>query len=304
MTTEPPAGHPEAIVRPDAAGRRFTVERIPPCDSLAEFVDYYWLVRWHVHGRHRQQVVPQPRVHLAAEQGRLLVHGVTRKPFFRTLEGSGQVLGAAFHAGGFRPLLRASVGGISGSVRAAAELLGVDDLPVARRILGTGDGVRMVAALEDYLLEVGPEPDPTGRQATELVAEAERRVEITRAELLAAHAGMSLRSLQRLFTEYVGVGPKWVIQRFRILDAVAAAHAGAATDWATLARELGFSDQAHLTRVFTQVVGTPPASYQREVGSARPPATAGSGEPSRPPSPRPGRAAPGRPATARGRSPR
>jgi AraC-like DNA-binding protein len=304
MTTEPPAGHPEAIVRPDAAGRRFTVERIPPCDSLAEFVDYYWLVRWHVPGRHRQQVVPQPRVHLAAEQGRLLVHGVTRKPFFRTLEGSGQVLGAAFHAGGFRPLLRASVGGISGSVRPAAELLGVDDLPVARRILGTGDGARMVAALEDYLLEVGPEPDPTGRQATELVAEAERRVEITRAELLAAHAGMSLRSLQRLFTEYVGVGPKWVIQRFRILDAVAAAHAGAATDWATLARELGFSDQAHLTRVFTQVVGTPPASYQREVGSARPPATAGSGEPSRPPSPRPGRAAPGRPATARGRSPR
>jgi AraC-like DNA-binding protein len=97
------------------------------------------------------------------------------------------------------------------------------------------------------------------------VAEAERRVEITRAELLAAHAGMSLRSLQRLFTEYVGVGPKWVIQRFRILDAVAAAHSGAVTDWATLARELGFSDQAHLTRVLTQVVGTPPASYQRQV---------------------------------------
>jgi AraC-like DNA-binding protein len=46
---------------------------------------------------------------------------------------------------------------------------------------------------------------------------------------------------------------------------VAAAHSGAVTDWAALARELGFSDQAHLTRVFTQVVGTPPASYQREV---------------------------------------
>ena len=268
MTTNPPAGHPEAIVRPNAAEERFTVERIAPGAALAEFVDYHWLVRWNVPAPHRQQVVPQPRVHVVAEDGRLLVHGVSQEPFFRTLIGSGHVLGAAFHPGGFRPLLRTSVGRISGSVRPAADLLGVDDLPVAGRILGGHDGAAMVAALEAYLLGIGPEPDPTSRRVTELVAVAERRVEITRAEMLAAEAAMSLRSLQRLFTEYVGVGPKWVIQRFRILDAVAAAHSGAVTDWAALARELGFSDQAHLTRVFTQVVGTPPASYQRELGSS------------------------------------
>jgi AraC-like DNA-binding protein len=148
-------------------------------------------------------------------------------------------------------------------VRPAADLLGVDDLPAAARILGGRDGAAMVEALEGYLLAVGPEPDPTGRQVTELVGVAERKAGITRAEMLAAEAGMSLRSLQRLFAAYVGVGPKWVVQRFRILDAVAAAHSGEVTDWAALARELGFSDQAHLTRVFTQVVGTPPASYQR-----------------------------------------
>lgn len=263
MTTTPPAGHPEAIVGPNQAGRRFTVERLAPPASLAEFVDYHWLVRWDVPAPHRQQVVPQPRVHVAAEGGRLLVHGVSQKPFFRTLEGAGHVLGAAFHPGGFRPLLRSSVGRISGTVRPAADLLGADDRPVAARILGGHDSAEMVAALEEYLTGIGPEPDPTGRRVTEFVAEAERQAGITRAELLAAEAGMSLRSLQRLFAEYVGVGPKWVIQRFRILDAVAAAHSGAVTDWAALARELGFSDQAHLTRVFTQVVGTPPASYRR-----------------------------------------
>jgi hypothetical protein len=65
-----PAGHPEAIVRPHVAERRFTVERLPPREDLAEFVDYHWLVRWDVPGPHRQQVVPQPRVHVAAEGGR------------------------------------------------------------------------------------------------------------------------------------------------------------------------------------------------------------------------------------------
>ena len=58
---------------------------------------------------------------------------------------------------------------------------------------------------------------------------------------------------------------RWVIQRLRILEAAGAAHAGAVPDWAALAVDLGFSDQAHLTRVFTQVVGTPPATYERDL---------------------------------------
>jgi len=259
-----PRGHPEAILRPKAGERAFGVERLPPRAELAEFVDYYWLVRWHVAEPFEQQVVPQPRVHVAAEEGRLLVHGVTRLPFFRTLTGTGHVLGAAFHAGGFRPLLKRAVGSVSDSVRPGLDVLGVDDRLPAARILGTGDATAMVAALEEYLLATDPVPDPVGRETTALVAQAEQRTDIVRAEQLAQHAGVSLRSLQRLFTEYVGIGPKWVIQRFRILDAAAAAHTGERADWAALAHELGFSDQAHLTRAFTQVVGTPPAAYQRD----------------------------------------
>jgi AraC-like DNA-binding protein len=55
-----------------------------------------------------------------------------------------------------------------------------------------------------------------------------------------------------------------VISRSRILDAAAVAHGGGAVDWSALATELGFTDQAHLTRAFTSVVGTPPAAYHRE----------------------------------------
>ena len=174
------------------------------------------------------------------------------------------MLGAAFHAGGFRPLMKHSVGTVSDTVRPGLDVLGIDDRDAAARILGTDDATTMVSAVEEYLLATEPAPDPAGRDVTALVAHAEKHTEIVRAEQLARHAGLSLRSLQRLFTEYVGIGPKWVIARFRVLDAAAAAHSGRATDWAALAHELGFSDQAHLTRVFAQVVGTPPATYQRD----------------------------------------
>ena len=254
-------------MRPEAGRRVFDVERIAPAASLAEFVDYHWLVRWRVEGEHRQQVVPQPRVHVAAEDGRLLVHGVSREPFFRTLTGAGHVLGTAFHAGGFRPLLKGSVAAVSGTVRPGQDVFGTDDRPAAVRILTATQSTEMVDALEKYLLDTAPEPDPTGREVTALVGEAERCTGIVRAEQLATHAGLSLRSLQRLFTGYVGVGPKWVIQRFRILEAAGAAHSGEPIDWAALANELGFSDQAHLTRVFAQVVGTPPVAYQRDPGT-------------------------------------
>jgi AraC-like DNA-binding protein len=251
-------------VRPRAGAEVFTVERIAPGEALAELVDYHWLVRWDVPGTHRQQVVPQPRVHVAAEHGRLLVHGISREPFERVLKGRGLVLGTAFHPAGFRPLLRRPLGSISGLVLPGLDVLGADDRAAAARILGDGPDDELVDAMEQYLLALGPEPDETARWVNGLVSEAEHRHEVRRAEQLAEIAGVSLRALQRAFTEYVGIGPKWVIQRFRILEAASAAHADSAVDWADLAQELGFSDQAHLTRVFTQVVGTPPAAYRRD----------------------------------------
>lgn len=259
-----PRGRPEAIVRPAAARAAFEVDRIAPADDLAHLVDYHWLVRWDLTEPHVQQVIPQPRVHVVAEDGRLLVHGVSRRRFERRLTGRAHALGTAFHPAGFRPVLGRSVSTLRGTVRPAADVLGGDDRPVAQAVLAAEDDDVMVAAMEGWLRSLRPLTDPTAAQVGAWVALAERDATITRANVLAARVDVSLRTLQRLFAEYVGIGPKWVLQRLRILEVAAAAHRPDGVDWATLAAELGFSDQAHLTRVFTEVVGTPPASYWRE----------------------------------------
>jgi transcriptional regulator GlxA family with amidase domain len=85
---------------------------------------------------------------------------------------------------------------------------------------------------------------------------------------VAVLAEMSVRRLQRLFVDYVGAGPKWVIIRCRLQDAAVRAAADAAPDWAALASELGFADQAHLTRALSQFIGTSPAAYAAGVRSA------------------------------------
>ncbi|MFC7447716.1 helix-turn-helix domain-containing protein [Rhodococcus daqingensis] len=266
----PPRGTPEAVLHPDEAAEKFTVARRYPRESLAPFVEYLWIVHWAVDGTHEQQVLPQPKIHLAAEDGRLLVHGVSRAPFSRKLLGTGHVIGVAFRAGGFRPFLRSSVGALEGTVLPAGDLLGRDDTPTAAAALATTDDDNMTALVEDYLEAIRPQPDPYIETVAALMERIENDPGIHRVDEVAALAGVSVRSLQRMFTEYVGIGPKWVIQRHRLLDAAEQAHGGRPVVWAELADRLGYSDQAHLIRAFTAAVGTPPATYARQTGGWRP----------------------------------
>ena len=113
-----------------------------------------------------------------------------------------------------------------------------------------------------------PEVDPVDRDghggATGVPHRSHGGGTVDHGEQLADLAGVSLRTLQRRFHAYVGIGPKWVVQRFRLLDVTAVAHAGGDVDWAGLAARLGYADQSHLIRAFTRLVGHPPATYARE----------------------------------------
>ena len=84
---------------------------------------------------------------------------------------------------------------------------------------------------------------------------------LNRVSDLAERLSLSVRSVQRLFADHVGLSPSWVIRRYRLHEAAAEATAGGGVDWARLAIALGYYDQAHLVRDFSATVGTPPARY-------------------------------------------
>ena len=84
---------------------------------------------------------------------------------------------------------------------------------------------------------------------------------VVRVDELAARHAMSPRTLQRLFRRYVGVSPKWVLQRYRLHEAAERIAEGRDGDWAATALELGYFDQAHFIRDFKALVGASPAQY-------------------------------------------
>lgn len=222
-----------------------------PSPALAPWVERYWEARWDYAEPYRQKIVPYPNVHLSFGAGRADVNGVCSGHQIKVLEGHGHVFGVAFRPGGFRPFLGASVSTITDRVVPATEVFGAD-LPT------TLDVATMDAFLRAHL---PADDDPRIRQAVAAVELVARDKAVTRVEGLADELRLSVRGLQRLFAEYVGIGPKWVIRRYRLHEVTVRMAAGGTIDWAALAADLGYADQGHFIRDFKSMFGEPPTWY-------------------------------------------
>ncbi len=253
------------VLRPTAGKGRWELLRVEPAEDVARFVEFHWVVRWDLRGRapHDQQVLTHPNVHLVFEAPASAVYGVQRAVFTRRLEGAGHVFGVKFRPGGFRPLLGSAVAELADRRVPAAELFGPAVAEAERTVAATADVAAMTRAAEGFLRGLLPEPDPVAEEVAAIVERITGRPSLFRVDELAADLGMSVRALQRLFAEYVGAAPKWVLRRARLHEAAARADGGARVDWAELAAGLGYADQSHLVRDFTAAVGAPPARYAR-----------------------------------------
>lgn len=240
------------------------LSRVAAAGELTTLAELLWSVAWDLPaGETRtQETLPYPAVHLVVEDGTARIYGVPTERFVRRLAGQGWVLGIKFQPGGFRPFLGSSVSGLRGRVVEAQEVLpGVP--PLIDAVLSASDFDARSAAASRWLLEHRPPPDPSVAEATRAVLLIADDPAMVRVEDLAQRLGRSVRSVQRLFTEYVGVSPKWVVRRFRMHEAALRAAEGP-VDWAALAANLGYYDQPHFVRDFTATVGVPPARYAQE----------------------------------------
>lgn len=221
-----------------------------PSPDLAPYVERYWVVSWNYSEPYRQLIVPYPNVHLTFQNGGATVHGVSSVHQIKVLDGTNGVFGVAFRPGCFRPFLRASVSTITNRSVDAREVFD-GDLP----------NPLDVPTVERFLRAQRPEPDARAQQAADIVAKIAANPAVTRVDALAHDLGTSVRGLQRLFAGHVGVGPKWVIRRYRLHEVTERLAMGAHIDWAMLAATLGYADQAHFIRDFTEMFGESPTWY-------------------------------------------
>lgn len=277
---------PAAVLRGPALGT-IDLDRRPPSPRLSDIVEHHWTVRWSVPpGEEREaRVVTHPCVHLTVQGGapeggtaergagggKATVQGVVTRTFSRTLVGSGRVVGVHFRPAGFTALWPGPLSQLVDRAVPAAELLGPDaaqelELEVAGVTAGDPEvGVAEAFRRMEAFLERWRRPRPDGAELVDrAVDHIVAHTDITRVEQVAHHFAVSARTLQRRFERYLGVGPKWVIQRRRIHEALETIEQGRDVNWSVVAARLGFADQAHFVHAFTDLVGRPPSAYERQ----------------------------------------
>jgi AraC-like DNA-binding protein len=79
---------------------------------------------------------------------------------------------------------------------------------------------------------------------------------------IAARLGWSRKHLSHRFQDEIGLTPKALARMLRFNHALDLANRTAVPDWAGLAAECGYADQAHLTREFAEFAGATPARFQ------------------------------------------
>ncbi|GIJ22403.1 helix-turn-helix domain-containing protein [Micromonospora lutea] len=253
-----PRGDSRGILDPARLKRRVRFRRHLPAVPLRRWVEHYWLIDWDLNEPFEQRIVPHPAVNVVVQRDgdgpeRAEVAGVGQQLFSITLSGAGRITGAQFRPGGFHPFWRRPIAELTGRRQ---PLTGV--MPEGAICAGTD--TERCRALDVLLTGWAPRPDPVNDEVMSLVETIRTDRNVRRVDEFAREHDVSVRRLQRLFLTHVGVGPKWVIRRYRLHEAIERA-AGEPPDWAGLAAELGYSDQAHLVRDFTATTGVSPAAY-------------------------------------------
>lgn len=261
---DPEVGKGRGMLRLPLRAGKMRHARRRPANDLSHLIAHYWMIRWDLRGYepYVAESLPHPNVHVIFEPTGSVVAGVHTHKFSRVLEGQSQVFGIKFKPGGFRPFLRFSTSELADRTVPVQRILGKNVSALQGVVLSSKSENEKVEAANAFFRARLPPPDKAIALAGDLVERIFQERDIKTVDDLVARTGIGRRSLQRLFNEYVGVSPKWVIRRYRLHELVERSNSGEEPDWSQLALELGYFDQAHLINDFRSITGYSPTRYQ------------------------------------------
>lgn len=264
---KPKTGKPRGVLNLKAGEKRFHLSRYLPSQDLSFFVEHYWIVSWDLRGQepYVQETLPYPSVHLVFEKNNSHVFGVGRRKFSRLLEDKGQVFGIKFKPGGFYPFVKLPVSNFTDTSISFGDVFGIDGNILEDAIFSREDEAEMREIGEHFLRERFPERDENVTEINRIVDYIIAHPEVTRVDDIVNCLNLNKRTLQRLFHQYVGVSPKWVIQRYRLHEVAERLANNTAVDCTEIALDLGYFDQAHFIKDFKAIVGWTPAEYAKRV---------------------------------------
>lgn len=268
-----PIDHVERAHLRDQRGFSPPVHRLVPSPDLADHVRRYWLPVWSLPPGEVtvQRVLAYPVCQLVVTDTYATLVGPTSGLSTEELAGSGWAVGAMLQPAAGTLVAGRTVDQFVDQRLPLTEVTGIAGERLAadvRRIVGDSAAdadVRMQAVLVmEEALRALPAVDEEGLLVNAIVEYVEGDTSVQRVSQVCEKFAITERSLQRLTARRIGLGPKWLIQRRRLHEVAGRLRGPEPPDLARVAADLGYSDQAHLTRDFRQVTGLTPGEFAGE----------------------------------------
>lgn len=258
---------PKGILNPRTGEKKFTLARYEPAADLQFFVEHYWTVKWDLRGEapYSSETLPYPTVHLVIEPESAHIVGVMTRKFTRLLTGQGHVFGIKFKPGAFYPFVKTPVSQYTDKTSSLLATFGAVGTSFESAMRSAAADEAKIDVAEVFLRDQSPAHDENIVRIHEIVDFISSERTVNRVDDLVHCFNVNKRTLQRLFSQYVGVSPKWVIQRYRLHEAAEQVAVGNVVDWPKLALDLGYFDQAHFIKDFKAIVGLTPAEYAKSL---------------------------------------
>lgn len=142
----------------------------------------------------------------------------------------------------------------------------IDLRALCEELAEISDLSRRLAVFEDRF----PLPSPAGTALPRLITHALKRFgDFARVGTVVAETGVSHRHFTQNFADFMGLSPKAycrVLRFNRAIDLIAPPVINPDAinpDWADLAADAGYADQAHMIRDFRTIAGLTPTQYHR-----------------------------------------
>src|SRR3954451_15778929 len=239
--------------------------RVSPPEEVATSVRWFWIPEWHLApGRvSRQEVIAFRTCNLAVEPDLVGLAGPTTRRSFRDLTGRGWAVGALLRPAAVPHFVEDPV-----EIRDAYLTLDLPDLHAAvTAAMTSGQEAterrsQAVDAFAHWLETRVPAPGPEALLANAMADLIDGDPSVLQVKDAAARLGVSVRALQRLARQYVGLSPAAMIRRRRLQEAAERLRREPSIDIAAVASDLGYADHAHLTTDFRNVLNFTPSAYR------------------------------------------
>lgn len=254
--------------RLDPAGfkRHINFQTYLPPTELAPLIEHFWIIRWDKADTtyYSEEVMHRPYVDIFISMQQSGIQGTFRGKRTYIAEGKGRIIGVRFRPGGFHAIWDGSMADLQDKVIDLKKVFPQIDNQFIEQLLMLDDQ----AVIHELIILVQakhPLQDSNIELINEIITAIEINDSLQTVTAVAKNFARSERLLQQLFQDYLGIGLKWLLQRYRLLAAAQQIRESARPNWAAIAYNLGYSNQQHFITDFKKVLGKTPRQYKKSL---------------------------------------